>query len=101
MSLKKQFDAKKKLWKVTFTLAENIVDSSNRVNLVGDFNDWNVESIPMKKVKNGDYAVTINLEKDMEYQFRYFVEGLGWLNEEGADKQVSNNYQTENSVVVV
>jgi 1,4-alpha-glucan branching enzyme len=101
MSLKKQFDAKKKLCKVTFTLVENIADSSNRVNLVGDFNNWNIESIPMMRLKGGDYSVSINLEKGREYQFKYLVEGLGWLNEKEADKHVLNGFQTENSVVIV
>jgi len=101
MSLKKQFNAKKHLCKVTFTLAENIADSSNRVNLVGDFNNWDIESIPMERLKDGDYSVSINLEKGKEYQFKYLVEGLGWLNEKEADKHVVNVFQTENSVVIV
>ena len=101
MSLKKKFDAKKKACNVTFTLAEGIAATSNRVNLAGDFNDWNIESLPMEKLKSGDYSVTVNLEKGKEYQFKYLVEGLGWLNEKDADKQVLNKFQTENSVVVV
>ena len=99
MSLKKQNVKSKSVCKVTFTLAENIADSSNRVNLVGDFNNWDIECTPMKKLKDGNYAVSVNLEKGKEYQFRYLVEGLGWLNEKEADKHVSNNYQTENSVI--
>jgi 1,4-alpha-glucan branching enzyme len=101
MSLKKQSDPKKHLCKVTFTLAEDIANSANRVNLAGDFNNWDVETIPMKKLKGGDYSVSINLEKGREYQFKYLVEGLGWLNEKEADKYVPNRFQTENSVVIV
>ena len=101
MSLKKQFDAKKHVCKVTFTLAKNITSSSNRVNLVGDFNNWDIESIPMERLKGGDYSISVNLEKGREYQFKYLVEGLGWLNEKEADKHVLNRFQTENSVVIV
>ena len=101
MSLKKQFDAKKHVCKVTFTLAEDMANSSNQVNLAGDFNNWDIESIPMKKLKNGDYSVSVNLKDGMEYQFRYLVEGLGWLNEIEADKYVRNGFQTENSVVII
>jgi 1,4-alpha-glucan branching enzyme len=99
MSLKKQNAKSKSVCKVTFTLAENIADSSGRVNLVGDFNNWDIDCTPMKKLKNGNFAVSIDLEKGKEYQFRYLVEGLGWLNEKEADKHVLNNYQTENSVI--
>ena len=101
MSLKKHFDAKKHIYKVTFTLAKDVANSSKRVKLVGDFNNWDIGSTPMTKIKSGDYAVSIDLEEGKEFQFRYFIEGLGWLNEKEADKQVLNKYSTENSVVVL
>ena len=101
MSLKKHFDAKKHIYKVTFTLANDVANSSKRVNLVGDFNNWDIESTPMTKLKGGDYAVSIDLPEGKEYEFRYFSEGLGWLNEKEADKHVLNKYLTENSVVVL
>ena len=74
MSLKKQFDAKKHVCKVTFTLAKDITSSSNRVNLVGDFNNWDIESIPMERLKSGDYSVSVNLKKGGEYQFKYLFQ---------------------------
>jgi len=101
MSLKKQFDAKKHICRVTFTLDQNIANTTNGVNLAGDFNNWDIESIPMKKLKGGDYSVSLNLEKGQQYEFRYFVEGLGWLNEKDADKHVSNKFETENSVIII
>jgi 1,4-alpha-glucan branching enzyme len=101
MSLKKQFDEKKRVCKVTFTLAKDIANFANRINLAGDFNNWDIESIPMKKLKGGEFSVSIDLEKGREYQFKYLIDGLGWLNEKEADKHVLNGFQTENSVVVV
>jgi hypothetical protein len=55
----------------------------------------------MKKVKNGDFSVTINLEKGKEYEFKYVVDSFIWLNEIEADKYVTNGFQGENSVVIV
>jgi 1,4-alpha-glucan branching enzyme len=101
MSLKKQYTQTKPLCKVTFKLAKDIASSSNRVNLAGDFNNWNIESIPMKKLKGGGFSVSVDLEKGREYQFKYLIDGRAWLNEAEADKNVPNEFQSENSVVIV
>jgi 1,4-alpha-glucan branching enzyme len=100
MSLKKKFDEKKPVCKVTFVLSNEITNSASRVNLAGDFNNWDIESIPMKKV-NGAFSVSVNLKKGMEYQFKYLIDGKEWLNENEADKMVPNPFHTDNSVVVV
>jgi len=101
MSLKKQSIKTKPECKVTFILAKEIAASVNRANLVGDFNDWDIESIPMKKLKTGEFAATVNLALGKEYQFRYLLDSREWINENEADKYVPNAFQSENSVVVV
>lgn len=98
MSLKKQYLKSKPVCKVTFVLAKEI---ANRVNLLGDFNNWNIENIPMKKSKSGDFSVSIDLEKGKEYQFKYLIDGKEWLNDTDADKLVPNEFQSQNSVVIV
>jgi len=101
MSVKKQFYEKKPVCKVTFKLTKDIVNSANRVNLAGDFNNWDAESIPMKKLKGGVYTVTVELPKGREYQFKYLIDGSSWVNEKEADKHVPNEFLTENSVVIL
>jgi len=101
MSLKKRLNATKQLCSVTFTVTKDIASSADRVNLAGDFNNWNMESIPMKQLKDGEFSVSVYLKKGHEYQFKYLIDGVDWLNETDADKYVLNNFQTENSVVVV
>ena len=101
MSLKKQFFETKPVCKVTFILPGEVVNSASKVNLAGDFNHWNTNSIPMKKLKGGDYKVTIALEKGKEYQFRYLIDGNSWINEQEADKLVPNEFKTENSVIIL
>jgi 1,4-alpha-glucan branching enzyme len=101
MSVKKQYNQTKSVCKVTFKLAKDIASSANRVNLAGDFNNWDIESIPMKKLKGGEFSVSVDLEKGREYQFKYLIDGRAWLNETEADKHVPNEFQTENSVIIV
>ena len=101
MSLKKEPANKDLLCKVTFSLDKKDVHTAFRVNLTGEFNNWDTESIPMVKGKHGDYSVTVNLKKGKEYEFKYLIDGCGWLNEKDADKYVSNEFMNENSVVIV
>jgi 1,4-alpha-glucan branching enzyme len=101
MSLIKQYNQTKPVCKVTFKLAKDIASSANRVNLAGDFNNWDYESIPMLKHKGGEFSITVDLKKGREYQFKYLIDGRAWLNEPEADKHVPNVFQSENSVVVV
>ena len=56
----------------------------------------------MKKLKNGDFTVTLDLETDREYQFRYLVDEKYWENDWCADDYVRSPFGTsDNSVVIV
>jgi 1,4-alpha-glucan branching enzyme len=96
--LKKQFLKTKDTAKVTFSLPEAVQGES--VFLVGDFNGWDESATPMKRQKNGSFTITLELDKDREYQFRYLVNGTEWHNDWEADKYVPNPYSGDNSVVV-
>ena len=101
MSIKKQFDQKKQICKVTFTLTKDIANTAKQISLTGDFNYWDVESIPMKKLKGGEFSVSIDLKQGREYEFKYLFIGKDWLNEPDADMFKSNVFSSDNSVVVV
>lgn len=101
MSVIKQFNKTKPECKVTFRLGKEIAKTANRVNLAGDFNDWDIESIPMIRLKNGEYTASVNLLNGREYQFKYLIDGKEWVNEKEADKYTPNEFQSENSVVVL
>lgn len=101
MSLKKQYSEKKPVCKVTFVLTKNIAGSASQVALAGDFNDWDTDSIPMKKLKSGEFSISIDLKIGREYQFKYLIDGKEWFNEDEADKLVMNEFHGENSVVIV
>jgi len=94
--LKKRFYKTK--CKVTFELPQDI-EGVQSASVAGDFNDWDAAATPLKKLKSGAWKVTVDLEKDSEYQFRYQVNGSDWHNDDGADKYVPNNIDGDNSVV--
>lgn len=103
MSLKKQFLKSKPVCKVTFSLDKSEVEGAEKVQVLGSFNNWNAEEgVVMKKFKNGNFKVTLDLPTECEYQFKYLVDGASWLNDSEADKYVNNGITAEdNSVVVV
>jgi hypothetical protein len=79
-----------------------IMKDAKTVCLVGDFNNWNIHANPMKRKKNGDYTISLELTEGHEYQFRYLIDGTRWENDWNADKYVESPYGgSDNSVVRV
>lgn len=95
--LKKQHLKSKPICKVTFYTPASIEASS--VHLVGDFNEWDERATEMKKLKDGRFSVTLDLETNKEFQFRYLVNASEWHNDWEADKYVPNPFSGDNSVV--
>lgn len=86
MSIKKQFLKSKPVCKLTFRVTKEQAQDADTVRIVGDFNNWNKDVEPMKKLKNGTFSQIINLNTGNEYQFRYLINDTTWGNEKEADK---------------
>ena len=69
------------------------------VSVIGDFNGW--EPVPMKKAKKAGspFRVKARMPKNGEYQFRYYVDGAYWTNDDRADAYWPNEFGEDNSVV--
>jgi 1,4-alpha-glucan branching enzyme len=102
VGIKKEYFKSRKTCKVTFRLPRIAATDAKSVCIVGDFNNWNLYANPMKKLKNGNYTVTLELKPGKEYQFRYLIDESKWENDWNADKYVKSPYgDSDNSVVVV
>ncbi len=86
--IKKKYLKSKNVCKVTFTLPGTVAGDAEDVCIVGDFNNWDVQSSPMRKLRNGDYRIDMDLYPGSEYQFRYLINGSRWENAWNADKYV-------------
>ena len=65
MSLKKQYLKSKPICKVTFKLKASEANNADTAKLLGDFNAWDIQAEPMKKLKNGDILnIDITVIKD-------------------------------------
>ncbi|WP_405295290.1 isoamylase early set domain-containing protein [Algibacter sp. Ld11] len=98
MAIKKQYLKSKPVCKVTFTLE---AEEAKKVSVVGSFNEWNEKATPLKKLKNGTFKGTVDLDAENSYEFKYIVDG-DYVNDAAADSYVWSEFASaENSVVSV
>jgi 1,4-alpha-glucan branching enzyme len=99
-TMKKQKTTKTgKVCKITFELPPEV--NAKTAFLVGEFNDWDKESLPMKRHKDGSFTVEVALKKGTAYRFRYWLDGARWENDHSADAYLPNPYGSDDSVVQV
>ena len=97
--LVKKYSKTKPTCKVTFTLAQDAVKGAKRVNILGEFNDWDSNlAIPMK-LSEKEFKAVLELPVGKEYQFRYKADNGMWENDSAADAYVEAPYNVYNSVV--
>jgi len=102
MSLTKKYLKNKPACKITFELPKEAAENAERVELVGDFNEWKAGVNPLIKDKNGNFSVTVELVAGQDYQFRYLIDGHIWINDWDADRYEFNPAgNCENSVVAL
>jgi 1,4-alpha-glucan branching enzyme len=94
--LKKTPIKKTNMTSVTFAFAGR--DEAGEVGLAGEFNDWEPATTPMKRRKDGSWAVTMRLPRDERFEYRFVVDGKTWVADEEADELVPNPYGGKNSV---
>jgi len=55
---------------------------AERLNLVGEFNNWDTMATPMTRDRAGaDWKAAVELETGRRYRFRYLIDGKEWLND--------------------
>ncbi|HDI59484.1 MAG TPA: glycoside hydrolase [Desulfobacteraceae bacterium] len=100
MSIKKQFLKTRPVCKVTFRLSRDDARDAQSACLAGDFNGWNKSGVPMKRLKNGSFSLTLDLATGKDYQFRYLIDGHTWVNDPRADRYVSSGFGDSDNFVV-
>ncbi len=99
--MSRKYSRDKTRCRVTFRLPRKAAPDASGVAVVGSFNDWCVDRHPMKRLKNGDFSLDLELQAGQEYEFRFVIDGVRWENAWYADKYVWSDYaQCENSVII-
>lgn len=97
--IKKAYSKTGRACQVTFELPPEA--NAQSACLCGEFNVWDQTSHPMKRRKDGSFALTLSLKPGQAYRFRYLLDGGRWENDWAADGYVANPFGSEDSLVQV
>jgi 1,4-alpha-glucan branching enzyme len=61
---------------------------ADRIHLLGEFNGWSRDSLPLRPNRNGQWEVEVELEAGREYRFRYLIDGEYYGYDWQADKHL-------------
>ena len=100
MSIAKKFLSFSGICQVTFTLPFYLAETTKTAHVVGEFNNWDTKSLPMKKAKNGKFTLFLKLQRNNEYQFRYLIDETIWENDWEADGLTPAPFAEEHNSVV-
>ena len=99
LGIRKEYSKSHKMCRATFRLPREAAPKAQKITIVGDFNNWDKEATLLKKLENGDFTITLELDPGKEYRFRYLIDDKMWENDWRADKYVKSTYGVEDSVV--
>ena len=82
--------------KIEFKIYE---PKAQRVALAGDFNDWDVNALSMKKDGKGTWGVSVALSLG-RHEYRFWADGV-WHDDPNAYDKVENPFGSQNCVRIV
>ena len=97
--LKKSYSKTGSKCRVTFKLPPEV--DANAAVLVGEFNEWDFATNPMKRLKDGSFSATLSLDAGETYRFRYLLDNERWENDWAPDGYLPNEFGSDDSIVVI
>jgi len=73
--------------------------SAKRVNLAGNFNNWDTKVLSAKRDSKGNWVVKVGL-KPGKYEYKFFVDN-SWLNDPRCTSCVPNTFGSHNCIVEI
>ncbi len=95
--IKKIYSETEPSWLVTFELPPEV--NAQTACLCGEFDEWDKTSHPMERREDGSFTLTLSLQPERRYRFRYLLDGERWENDWAADAYEPNPFGSEDSVV--
>jgi 1,4-alpha-glucan branching enzyme len=83
---------------VTFEIPGSVW--AERIHLVGDFNDWDPQNLPLRHTREEMWQIELELDRGRAYHFRYLIDGHHWRSEWHADLHAAGSDGTFDSVVI-
>lgn len=73
--------------------------ASARVALIGDFNDWDPQQLPLH-ARAGEWSVTVRLQPG-RYRYSFVVDGSRWVADPQSAAATDDDFGTPTSVITV
>ena len=83
--------------KVTFNFSD---PRARNVSLVGDFNDWRLESLPLRRTAQGIWTIDLHLRQGV-YEYLFYLDGDQYRPDFTNQFRKVNPYGGFNSVVII
>jgi 1,4-alpha-glucan branching enzyme len=87
---------KKNKKEVEFSL---FAPEANEVYLTGEFNHWDIRSMPMKRGKDGNWKVQTSLPPG-RYEYKFFADNR-WVEDSSAAELAASSFGTQNIILRV
>jgi len=75
------------------------VPKAKKVCIAGNFNDWNMNSMPMKISADGTWKTKLMLSPG-KYEYKFVVDGK-WVQDMSSTETAPNSFGTYNNVICV
>lgn len=85
---------------VTFKIEKEKTPNKTNILLLGDFNNWEVDTKNHMEINNDAFLKSIKLENGQRYEFRYMNQDYVWFNDEAADDYVPSPFEGITNCVV-
>jgi 1,4-alpha-glucan branching enzyme len=72
---------------------------AQEVVLMGDFNQWNPKTHPMRRDKNGTWRKTVRIFPG-RYEYRFWVDEV-WYDDPRNTQRCPNSFGSENNIIEV
>ena len=100
--IKKTYNKNKSKCKVTFKFSPQTESSIETVQVVGNFNSWGTKKKQfLKKRKDGSYSLSLNLNAQSSYEYRFLINDKEWYTDDNADQCIWNIYGSQNALIEV
>lgn len=83
--------------RVTFALPPAM--PADRINVVGEFSNWESTLSMDRAQPSGNWELTLELPTGRRYRFRYLIDDQHWLNDIFADDHLENPHGSYDSVI--
>ena len=77
-----------------------LAPDAKTVSVVGEFNNWQIESHPLQQRENEGWHITLQLPPGT-YQYKFVIDGTRWEDDADNPKRTINEFGTSNSILEV